>query len=732
MFRPRFRFALAIAVALATGNAAPVAGGVAATSPATGTAATADSECSMAPAAPSAEKRHNHVGVATFGMLEAVHADGKNLQVLQEGLDNRTPNGHGSGVESFSHELPVGAIGNHLQVKVDDTTVVCLGGAVSSMTGLEKVVGQTVIVAGTLDGSSLKAIFVSDLAASQDPLPVDPAAGAAAGPNGEAAATATSADSGVASPSTSSMCLGQDMDFSTQAYVRQFQGCVGGPSASHTFDVGIPFFCPFIGCFVLDTYSYTAALAGWGFDFPFGFSATGATPALGRSTLTYHVPGTITTQITPKAATDGAFTFNGGLGLYIGLNVDFCSFWGCSDLGTIPISAFSMIHRATEAGPLTGQTMDVTETACPNIAEIGIDDIPFVYAIALKACEDLSFTGQPFWASVTASASGVMGSARYAFGPETRAMSVTPNGVSASVDFGNLSWTPDLNAGLYFKAAFLGGVASTRITPTIPLSSGAFPAISNPFPSSGSLMSVATDPDSPPGDPTYLYQPTSVSLGLSVAPAPTTLSIISSDTVAAGQPVEARLAEAWSKAPIVGETVTLTAGTTAATAVTDADGIARFSLPVGKYALDAAFAGSRYFEPATAHQAPVWVFLPTRFAIWGANPGGTPVGARFEFWGNQWWRQVVAGAYTAGSSFKGWAETVGADTWVNAPANAAPRPPATLPEYVGVLVTTNASLQGSRATGDVAGWVVLRVDSPQDYRPDPGHPASGVIETAVH
>jgi hypothetical protein len=723
--RLKHLFVVASVIGLLAGTAAPVAGGTAldvqgASSP--------DSQCATVPAVPSSEKRHNHVGVATFGMLEAVHAEGKNLQVVQEGLDDRTPKGQGSGVDSFAHQLPVGGIGNHLQVKVVDETVICIGGAMASMSDLEQVVGQTVIVAGTLDGSDLKAIFVSDLAASDNPLPADAAAATAAGSAAGDAAAATGGDAGTVTPSTVSMCLGQDMTFDRLRYVRQFQGCFGGPSASDTYDLGIPFFCPFIGCFVLDTFSYTAGLAGWGFDFPFGFSATGATPTLGRSTLTYHVPGTITTQISPQDATDGHFTFSGGLGLYIGLNVDFCSFWGCSDLGTIPISAFSMMHRATGAGPLTGQTMEVKEVACPNFAEIGIDDIPFVYAIALKACVDLAFTGRPFHAAVTATANGTMESARYSYGPDARTMAVTPNGVDASVQWDNLSWTPQLDLGLYFKVAFLAGLASTRITPTIPLASGDFPAISNPFPSSGSAMTLATDPNGWG----YLVQPTSTSIGLTVAPAPTTLSFISSDTLAVGQPVQARLVESWSQAPVVGETVTLTAGSNTAAAVTDANGIARWTLPVGKYTLSAAYAGSAYFEPATASQSPVWVYLPTQFGIWGANPGGTPVGARFTFLSNQWSRQVLSGSYTADSSFKGWAGTVAATGWVNAPASVGMRLPEALPDYIGVFVTTSAWMHGSQAEGNVAGWRVLKVDAPSTYKPDPGHLMSGVLETAVH
>ena len=50
-----------------------------------------------------------------------------------------------------------------------------------------------------------------------------------------------------------------------------------------------------------------------------------------------------------------------------------------------------------------------------------------------------------------------------------------------------------------------------------------------------------------------------------------------------------------------------------------------------------------------------------------------------------------------------------------------------LPEYIGVLVTTEASMKGSRATGNIVDVVVVRVDAPGAYRADPGHPASGVI-----
>ena len=639
----RALLAFAATIVLLAASVGPAVGGVATPHSSTPAAPAAiENPCTLAPAVPSPDERGHRVGVATFGTLEAVHADGKNLQVVQEGMDDRTPAKGASKVDRITHTLPIGFPGNHLQVKVDDDTVVCIGGEESSMTGLGAIVGKTVLVAGTIDGASLKAVFVADLEASDSPLPEEETLGAVAEGAGAAGASGRPSTPEIAA-STLSMCLGQDMDYDGIVSIKEFQGCVGGPSASGSFDLGIPFFCPFIGCFVLDTYSYTAALGGWGFDFPFQFAATGATPALGRDTLTYHVPGTITTQVTPKPATAGEYTFSGGLGLNIGLNVDFCSFWGCSNLGTINISAFSTIHQATGAGPLTGQVMDVNEVACPNIVQVGIDDIPFAYAIAVKACEDLKFTGKPFWADVTATASGVIGSATYGYGPQSRSMSVMPNGISVGVTYDDLEWTPDLDVGLYFKLAFLTGAWSVRIPGTIPLASGPFPAISNPFPSSGSLMTVATDPNSPVDALEYLYQPTSASVGLSVAPAPTELEIVSSDTVAVGEPVEARLLETWSRDPIAGETVTFTVGSATYSDATGADGIAHLYLPVGKYAIGADFAGTSYFEPASDSQSPVWVYLPTRFAIWGANPGGYPVGPGFRFWGSQWAKQVASG-----------------------------------------------------------------------------------------
>jgi len=63
-------------------------------------------------------------------------------------------------------------------------------------------------------------------------------------------------------------------------------------------------------------------------------------------------------------------------------------------------------------------------------------------------------------------------------------------------------------------------------------------AITTPFPYSDSLMTVATDPLSPVDDLRYLYQPTEVMMWFAVDPAPTRLTIISSDILAEGEAVQ--------------------------------------------------------------------------------------------------------------------------------------------------------------------------------------------------
>jgi hypothetical protein len=731
------RFIASLAVAALVAVAAVPPPGLAATALAADDPPPSPCVLQGAPADPA-----HGTGVAAIGILEAVHADGKNLQVVQDGLEFTKPDGHpDSGVD---HHLSVGYPGNHLQVNLDDESVVCVGGVVSTMDALVPLEGQSVIVGGTITGASVKATFVSDLSVPAGEGSMAAAAAAAGMRPTTVAASGVPPDASAAGSSTLSvaaeiaMCLGQDMDYGTKPYLKEFQGCFGGPSGSDSTGTWIPIICTIVGCLVIDRLSYTAAIAGWAFDFPFEFGASGSTPAYGRDTLTYHVPGTVTLGVSGKPATDGEFTFSGGIGLNIGIRAEFCAWWDCYGVGSFNLNAYSMIHQATEAPPLIGQTMEIKEVACPNIDEIGIPgvDIPFLKIAALKLCQDLTLTGQKFQTLVTATATSTIGSDTYGFGPETKTMDVTPDGIPVAVTYDQLDYAPLVDMGLRFRLTFGSGVYTWDIPGGIPLGTASFHAVCPGFPSCGTWMSHASDPNGAAGN--TIEQPTSVGFSLSVAPAPTQLHIVSSATIAEGQPVQAKLVEDYSKAPVVGETVTFTAtseaGPLTMTGTTDAAGVARAVFPIGEYRpVKAAFAGTSYFEPSSDRMSPVYVYRPTNFVIWGGNAGGFPVGGDVTFWSSQWSKQVTGGDYAGGSSFKGWAESISvADgTWTSPPATATPRAPAAVPLYIGVVVTTRVTSKGSRAVGNVADLVVLRVDDPAAYGLGPGHAGTGILKAPI-
>jgi len=255
-------------------------------------------------------------------------------------------------------------------------------------------------------------------------------------------------------------------------------------------------------------------------------------------------------------------------------------------------------------------------------------------------------------------------------------------------------------------------------------------AITTPFPYSDSLMTVATDPLSPVDDLQYLYQPTEVMMWFAVDPAPTRLTIISSNILAEGEPVEALLQEDYTDAPIAGETVVFDVGSKTVSAVTDASGIAQVKLPVGEYTLNASFAGSTYYLSSSASQSPLYVYRPTQFVIWGGNAGGVQVGHRYMFWGNDWWKEVTAGDFDANAKFKGYAKEVSDTMWWGRPGNSG-HPPKTVPGYIGVIVTTQVAKQGSEVTGNIAKRVILKVEKPSAYGANPGHPGWGLMKVQI-
>ncbi len=126
------------------------------------------------------------------------------------------------------------------------------------------------------------------------------------------------------------------------------------------------------------------------------------------------------------------------------------------------------------------------------------------------------------------------------------------------------------------------------------------------------------------------------------------------------------------------------------------------------------------------------VYQATNFVIWGGNKANLTdaikVGQTVNCWGSQWEKQITAGAFYKNASFKGWANGVSADgkSWTTDPGNSS-NPPATISKYISVLVSTNIAKKGSVISGNVVATVILEVDNPGSYQPNPGHPITGKV-----
>lgn len=107
-----------------------------------------------------------------------------------------------------------------------------------------------------------------------------------------------------------------------------------------------------------------------------------------------------------------------------------------------------------------------------------------------------------------------------------------------------------------------------------------------------------------------------------------------------------------------------------------------------------------------------------------ASPGST-----VTFWGSRWADQNGLTGGPAPAAFKGFASAPnGAAScgtpWSARPGNSA-GPPATVPEYMPVLVTSAVSRSGSTISGTTTSLVIVRTDP--GYAGDPGHAGTGTV-----
>lgn len=103
-----------------------------------------------------------------------------------------------------------------------------------------------------------------------------------------------------------------------------------------------------------------------------------------------------------------------------------------------------------------------------------------------------------------------------------------------------------------------------------------------------------------------------------------------------------------------------------------------------------------------------------------------------NFWGSQWEKNNSMTGGASNASFEGFATgptppTVGA-TVTAAPGNSAPSP-SSVPEYIGIIVTSKVTKSGSNITGTIVKVVVVKVNP--GYQGNPGNPGTGTIVAFV-
>lgn len=190
--------------------------------------------------------------------------------------------------------------------------------------------------------------------------------------------------------------------------------------------------------------------------------------------------------------------------------------------------------------------------------------------------------------------------------------------------------------------------------------------------------------------------------------------------------------------PVVGRTVNFTLGAQACSGATNGSGIASCAVAVSSglgtsIPITANFAGDAFYLPSSdADTAIVFAFPSKGVFVVGNTSAGS--GGVVEWWGHSWSSNNVLSGGASPSAFKGFALNVALPTttppavcgipWSTGPGNS-PAPPATVPAYMGVLVSSNTTKSGSTISGNTASIMVVAVDP--GYAGNPGKPGRGTV-----
>jgi uncharacterized repeat protein (TIGR01451 family) len=108
------------------------------------------------------------------------------------------------------------------------------------------------------------------------------------------------------------------------------------------------------------------------------------------------------------------------------------------------------------------------------------------------------------------------------------------------------------------------------------------------------------------------------------------------------------------------------------------------------------------------------------------GPLGQAVGKNVTFWGAQWWKLNSLSGGTAPASFKGFEDAPAMPgcnvNWTTDPGNSTP-PPATIPAYMAIIVSSSITKSGSTISGNTPHLVIVKTDP--GYQGNPGHAGTG-------
>ena len=130
----------------------------------------------------------------------------------------------------------------------------------------------------------------------------------------------------------------------------------------------------------------------------------------------------------------------------------------------------------------------------------------------------------------------------------------------------------------------------------------------------------------------------------------------------------------------------------------------------------------------TSVSSTAWVYALTEGGLFVIGDGQGAIGSPVAFWGGNWSAANSLSGGPAPAAFKGFApgalEICNGSTWSARPGASSP-PPATVPSYTAVLVSSSITKDESHIDGNAAHVVLVRTDA--GYGPDPGTPGTGTV-----